>query len=135
MPFRKYVEIGRLAVVNFGPDYGLPVLISDIVDQNRVLVDHPEFHCRRLMNLKRLSLTNLKLEISRLFKKQTLKEALSKNDVFEKFKESEKGKRLAAAKEKREMTDLARWRIAKTRTERAKKIREVYNRLKAEQQL
>lgn len=36
MPFRKYVEVGRLAVVNFGPDYGLPVLISDIVDQNRV---------------------------------------------------------------------------------------------------
>lgn len=87
------------------------------------------------MNLKRLSLTNLKLEISRLFKKKTLEKALSENNVFEKFKESEKGKRLEAAKGKREMTDLERWRIAKKRTERAKKIREVYNRLKAEQEL
>lgn len=87
------------------------------------------------MNLKRLSLTNLKLEISRLFKKKTLEKALDENNVFEKFKESEKGKRLEAAKVKRDMTDLDRWRVAKKRTERAKKIREVYNRLKAEQEL
>jgi len=37
MPFKKFVEVGRLAVVNFGPDYGQTVLISDIIDQNRVL--------------------------------------------------------------------------------------------------
>jgi hypothetical protein len=36
MPFKRYVEIGRVAMVNYGPDYGKLVVISDVVDQNRV---------------------------------------------------------------------------------------------------
>lgn len=36
MPFSRYVEIGRVALVNYGPDYGKLVVITDVVDQNRV---------------------------------------------------------------------------------------------------
>jgi hypothetical protein len=36
MPFQRYVEIGRVALVNFGEDYGKLVVISDVLDQNRV---------------------------------------------------------------------------------------------------
>ena len=36
MPFKRHVEIGRVAMVNYGEDYGKLVVISDIVDQNRV---------------------------------------------------------------------------------------------------
>jgi hypothetical protein len=36
MPFKRYVEIGRIALVNYGPDCGKLVVISDVVDQNRV---------------------------------------------------------------------------------------------------
>lgn len=36
MPFKRYVEIGRVALVNYGPDCGKLVVISDVVDQNRV---------------------------------------------------------------------------------------------------
>lgn len=32
----RYVEIGRVAMVNYGPDYGKLVTIVDVVDQNRV---------------------------------------------------------------------------------------------------
>ena len=95
-------------------------------------MDHPEFRCRRVVNIKRLTMTNLHLQITRLFKKSTLKEALEKNDVFAKFEESDRGKKLAAAREKRNMTDLDRWRVARKRFERAKKIREVFERLKKE---
>jgi large subunit ribosomal protein L14e len=35
MPFKRYVEIGRLALINFGEDYGKLVVISDVLDQNR----------------------------------------------------------------------------------------------------
>ena len=38
MPFQRYVEIGRVAIVNYGPDYGKLVVISDIVDQNKVII-------------------------------------------------------------------------------------------------
>lgn len=36
MPFKRYVEIGRVGLVNFGEEYGKLVVITDVVDQNRV---------------------------------------------------------------------------------------------------
>lgn len=36
MPFSWYVEIGRVALINYGEEYGKLVVISDVVDQNRV---------------------------------------------------------------------------------------------------
>jgi ribosomal protein L14E/L6E/L27E len=36
MPFKRYVEIGRVAIINYGPEVGKLVVISDVVDQNRV---------------------------------------------------------------------------------------------------
>ena len=39
MPFKRYVEIGRVALINFGEDYGKLVVITDVVDQNRVSRD------------------------------------------------------------------------------------------------
>lgn len=35
-PFKRFVEIGRVALVNYGKDYGRLVVIVDVVDQNRV---------------------------------------------------------------------------------------------------
>jgi hypothetical protein len=39
MPFQRYVEIGRVAMINFGSEYGKLVVISDVVDHNRVRRD------------------------------------------------------------------------------------------------
>ena len=36
MPFNRHIEIGRVAVVNYGPMYGTLVTIVDILDQHRV---------------------------------------------------------------------------------------------------
>jgi hypothetical protein len=42
MPFTRNVEIGRLALVNYGPDYGKLVIVTDVLDFSRCLVDHPD---------------------------------------------------------------------------------------------
>uniref|UniRef100_A0A2P2LFF4 60S ribosomal protein L14 n=1 Tax=Rhizophora mucronata TaxID=61149 RepID=A0A2P2LFF4_RHIMU len=36
MPFKRYVEIGRVALINYGKEHGKLVVIVDVVDQNRV---------------------------------------------------------------------------------------------------
>ena len=36
MPFSRYVEVGRVVIINYGKEYGKLYVISDIVDQNRV---------------------------------------------------------------------------------------------------
>ena len=42
MPFKKFVEIGRVAVLNGeGPNKGKIAAIVNVIDQNRVLVDGP----------------------------------------------------------------------------------------------
>ena len=155
MPFSRLAEIGRVVLVNYGPETGKLLVITDIIDQNRVsgparppparrrctqllpskclkarrthracgrqaaasppctcvshprkprvrmraqearrqaasnnlalaltfalwpqaLVDRPE-EIRRVINFKRLAITDLKIDIPRLAKKKVLKEAL-----------------------------------------------------------
>lgn len=36
MPFKRTVEIGRVAMVNYGSDYGKLYVISDVLDLNKV---------------------------------------------------------------------------------------------------
>ncbi|XP_027937106.1 60S ribosomal protein L14-like [Vigna unguiculata] len=36
MPFKRDVEIGRVAQINYGKVYGRLVVIVDVIDQNRV---------------------------------------------------------------------------------------------------
>jgi large subunit ribosomal protein L14e len=66
--YTRFIEIGRVALVNFGPDAGKLCTIIDILDQNRVLVDGPAnitgVH-RQLLTMKRLTLTDFKVVIGR----------------------------------------------------------------------
>jgi large subunit ribosomal protein L14e len=47
MPFKKFVEIGRVAYVNSGPEAGKIAAIVNVIDQNRVLIDGPTSGVRR----------------------------------------------------------------------------------------
>ncbi|CAO2046875.1 unnamed protein product [Urochloa humidicola] len=78
-PFKRFVEIGRLALVNYDKDYGHLVIIVDMVDQNRALLDAPDM-VRCQMNFERLSLTDIKIDIKRLPKKTTLIKAMEEAD-------------------------------------------------------
>ncbi|CDJ69581.1 60S ribosomal protein L14, putative [Eimeria necatrix] len=37
--FRRFIEPGRLCVVQYGPDEGKLCIVVDIIDGNRILVD------------------------------------------------------------------------------------------------
>merc|ERR1712154_733543 len=64
MPFDRFVEIGRVAYVAFGADKGKLVVIVDVIDQNRALVDGPcSGVSRKDMNFKAMHLTPLKVDI------------------------------------------------------------------------
>ena len=40
-PFKRFVEIGRITVLQDGPHEGKIAAIVDVIDQNRVLLDGP----------------------------------------------------------------------------------------------
>merc|ERR1712098_446972 len=63
MPFKKFVEIGRIAVLNDGPNAGKIAAIVNVIDQNRVLVDGPTSGVlRQEFPIKRMQLTPISVK-------------------------------------------------------------------------
>ncbi|GAB2294390.1 60S ribosomal protein L14B [Dionaea muscipula] len=129
MPFKRYVEIGRVALVNYGKDYGKLVVIVDVVDQNRALVDAPDM-VRSQINFKRLSLTDFKIDIHRIPKKKKLIEALEAADVKNKWENSSWGRKLIVQKRRASLNDFDRFKIMLTKIKRAGLINQELAKLK-----
>ena len=62
MSFKRFVELGRVALINYGEQEGKLCTIVDVIDNNRVLVDGPLTGVKRQsINLKRIQLTDIKI--------------------------------------------------------------------------
>lgn len=62
MSFKRFVEIGRVGLVQYGSDEGKLCTVIDVIDNNRVLIDGPEPITgvkRQELNIKRLMLTDI----------------------------------------------------------------------------
>merc|ERR1712178_502211 len=81
MPYTRLIEVGRVAMVNYGKDYGTLVVIVDIVDQARALCDAPDMK-RAPMYFKRLAITEFKVDIEKTPKKPELVAAIKDSGVF-----------------------------------------------------
>ncbi|XP_062147930.1 large ribosomal subunit protein eL14z [Alnus glutinosa] len=131
MVFKRYVEIGRVALVNYGKEYGRLVVIVDVIDQNRALVDYPDM-VRTQLNLKRLSLTDIKIDIKRVPKKKTLIEAIEAADVKNKWENSSWGRKLIVQKRRAALSDFDRFKLMLAKIKRSGIIRQELAKLKKE---
>ncbi|XP_021841940.2 60S ribosomal protein L14-1 [Spinacia oleracea] len=129
MPFKRYVEIGRVALVNYGNDYGRLVVIVDVLDQNRVLVDAPDM-VRGQMNLKRLSLTDIKVEIEKSPNKKTLVEAMETADVKNKWENCSWGRKLIVQKRRAALNDFDRFKIMTAKIKKSGAVKQELAKLK-----
>ncbi|BBN20178.1 large subunit ribosomal protein L14e [Marchantia polymorpha subsp. ruderalis] len=129
MPFRRYVEIGRVALVNYGPQYGKLVVIVDVIDQNRALIDSPTI-VRTQINFKRLSLTDIKIDISRNPLKKELKAAIDAADVHNKWDSSSWGRKLIVQKRRAALNDFDRFKVMVARIKRSSLIKKEMSKLR-----
>ncbi|KAI3858384.1 hypothetical protein MKW98_031097 [Papaver atlanticum] len=129
MPFKRYVEIGRVALVNYGEDYGKLVVIVDVIDQNRALVDAPDM-VRSQMNFKRLSLTDIKIDIGRVPNKKALLAAMEAADVKKKWESSSWGRKLIVQKKRASLNDFERFKVMLAKIKRGGLIRQELSKLK-----
>ncbi|KAG6481155.1 hypothetical protein ZIOFF_057750 [Zingiber officinale] len=139
-PFKRYVEIGRVALVNYGKEYGRLVVIVDVIDQNRALVDAPDM-IRGQINFKRLSLTDIKIDIPRVPKKKTLIQAMeaaglsdkhAAADVKNKWENSSWGRKLIVQKRRAALNDFDRFKVMVAKIKRGRAIRQELAKLKKE---
>ncbi|KAI4345823.1 hypothetical protein L6164_012915 [Bauhinia variegata] len=129
MPFKRFIEIGRVALINYGKDYGKLVVIVDVLDQNRALVDAPDM-VRTQMNFKRLSLTDIKIDIKRVPKKKDLLNAMEAADVKKKWESSSWGRKLIVQKKRASLNDFDRFKLMLAKIKKAAVVRQELAKLK-----
>jgi large subunit ribosomal protein L14e len=133
MPFRRYVEIGRIVLVNYGPDYGKLATIIDILDENRALVDGPIALTgvrRQIINFKRVALTDLKVNIPRSIRSHGLAAALQKGELLKKWSQTAWAKKLQQRKARANLTDFDRFKVMTLRKKRGALLRKEFLKVK-----
>merc|ERR1712137_785303 len=94
MAFTKFVQIGRVCTLNYGPQEGKTVVILDLVNTNRALIEGTDGQVQRqVIPIRRLSLTKFTLKSvlrgqrSGLLKKKIASNATkAKLNDFDRFK-------------------------------------------------
>ena len=125
-PFTRFVEVGRVVLINYGPDAGKLATIVDVVDGKRVLIDGPQtvtgVH-RQVIGTKRLSLTPIVAEkLPRNATQKTLKKAWTEQNLLAKWNETAWAKKIANKEKRANLGDFDRFKVMIAQKQKAKAI-------------
>merc|ERR1711935_414989 len=125
MGVRDIVEPGRVCFINFGEDYGKMVVIVDMADRNRVLVDGLGNFPRVMYPLRRLTLTKLRLQILRGARTSTVAKAAKAFDLNAKWEKSPAFLKMRRFTLRSQMTDMDRFKVMLNRKNRNYEVRKL----------
>lgn len=115
------VEPGRVCFVNYGEDYGKLVVIIDMLDINRVLIDSVDGSMPRVIYpLKRLTLTKILMaKAQKGCRTGTLKKLNKGQNVVEEFKKTSAAIKMAKYEQRKNLTDFERFKVMVLRKQRS----------------
>ena len=120
MVFKRFVEVGRVIIVNYGPLVGKLAVIVDILTTTKVLVQGVKGGIRRQeLSLRRVTLTDYKIDIKRGAKQEEVFKALDDYKLDEKFKKSSYAKKCEQRQKRANLTDFDRFKVMRLRQKRA----------------
>jgi large subunit ribosomal protein L14e len=126
MGFKKFVEVGRVALVNYGEDYGKICVIVDIIGPTSVLIDGPKLGvARQVINLRRLSLTPIVIKITKGARTGYLKEAIEKQKLVEQWNASPAGQKLKKKEVRAKLTDFERFEAMVLQRKRSSMVKKL----------
>jgi len=104
--------VGRVVLINYGPLSGKIAVIVEIITTSRVLIDGPTTGVKRQeISLRRVSLTDFKLDVARGIKAAALKEAVNKFDMVKKFAGTPFAKKMQRGQTRAKLTDFDRFKV------------------------
>ena len=116
MVFRRFVEVGRVIIINYGPLTGKLAVIVDVLTTTKVLVQGLKGGVRRQeLSLRRVSLTDFKLDIKRGAKRDEVLKAIEAYKLEDKFKKSAYTKKVELRKTRANLTDFDRFKVMRLR--------------------
>ena len=124
--FTRFVEVGRVVLINYGPDAGKLATIIDVIDSKRVLVDGPQsitgVH-RQVVTLKRINLTDVVIsKLPRNATQKNLTKAWTEQGALAKWESSAWAKKLSAKKIRANLSDFDRFKRMVAKKQKAKLI-------------
>ena len=120
MVFRRFVEVGRVIIVNYGPLCGKLAVIVDILTTTKVLIQGLKGGIKRQeISLRRVTLTDYKLDIIRGAKEAEVFKAIDDYKLEDKFKTSNIYKKNELRKTRANLTDFDRFKVMRLRQKRA----------------
>merc|ERR1712166_701539 len=123
MVFTRFVEVGRVALISYGPYTGKLCTIVNVIDHNRVLVDGPSVATgvhRHSIGIKRLMLTDITVACKLNAKEAQLKACWEKEGTMAKWEACGWAKKRKSHALRATATDFDRFRVMVAKKERSK---------------
>jgi large subunit ribosomal protein L14e len=122
MGYNKFVQVGRVVRINYGPLEGKIATIVDIVSDKRVLVDGEDIK-RQVIPIARIQLTKQVLKVGRGARTGAVKRIISKENVAQTFANSSLGKHYASQTKRENLNDFERFKVVVLRRRLSKLLR------------
>ena len=120
MVFKRFVEVGRVIIINYGPLTGKLAVIVDILTTTKVIVQGLKGGIKRQeLSLRRVTLTDYKIDIKRGAKSAEVLKAIEDYKLEEKFKKSTFAKKSEIRHKRANLTDFDRFKVMRLRQKRA----------------
>ncbi len=128
MGFSRFVEVGRVVLINYGPDAGKLATIVDIADAKRVLIDGPQkatgVH-RQLILVNRLSLTDIVVTgLGKNCKQKFLEAGWKSQDIQGKWAATAWAKKIANKAKRANLSDFGRFKVMVAKKQRSAAVNE-----------
>ena len=120
MVFRRFVEVGRVIIINYGPLTGKLAVIVDILTTTKVVVQGLKGGVRRQeLSLRRVTLTDDKIDIKRGANREEVFKAIDAYKLDDKYKKSSFAKKVELRQKRANLTDFDRFKVMRLRQKRA----------------
>lgn len=117
MVFKRFIEVGRVIVINYGALKNKLAVVVDVLTTTKLLIDGP--HVRRQeLSINRVTLTDLKIDIPRSAPHNAVIKAYNEKKVDEEFKKTSFAKTLERREKRHNLTDFDRFKVMRLRQKR-----------------
>ncbi len=122
MGYNKFVQVGRVARINYGPLEGKLATIVDIVTDKRVLIDGEQIQ-RQVIPIARLQLTSQVVKVGRGARTGAVRKIIAKEQVAQTFAKSTLGRHYDNQTKRENLTDFERFKVVVLRRRLSKLLR------------
>ena len=134
MVFKRFIEIGRVIIVNYGPFSGKLAVIVDILTTTKILIQGLKGGIKRQeISLRRVTLTDYKIDIKRGETAAKVYKALDDYKLQDKFKKSIIYKKNELRKKRATLSDFDRFKVMRLRQKRSVLRHKAINSIKGKQ--